>query len=105
MRTRSRQFGVFAKKCPFLSPLPALSALFPAPQIQSVPLELYFPDYKGGGDVESARAFMQEQFESKNRNPDKQIYTHVTCATDTHNIAAVFNAVKDIIIRKSLNEA
>jgi len=48
---------------------------------------------------------MQEQFESKNRNPDKQIYTHVTCATDTHNIAAVINAVKDIIIRKSLNEA
>ena len=70
-----------------------------------------FSDYKGGGDVESARAFMQEQFESKNRNPDKQIYTHVTCATDTHNIAAVFNAVKDIDImtiiqlQKSLNEA
>ena len=54
---------------------------------------------------------MQEQFESKNRNPDKQIYTHVTCATDTHIIAAVFNAVKDIDImtiiqlQKSLNEA
>jgi hypothetical protein len=76
-----------------------------ADKIQTVPLELYFPEYKGGGDVESARAFMQEQFESKNRNPDKQIYTHLTCATDTHNIAAVFNAVKDIIIRKSLNEA
>jgi guanine nucleotide-binding protein G(o) subunit alpha len=76
-----------------------------ADKIQAVPLELYFPEYKGGGDVDSARAFMQEQFESKNRNPDKQIYTHVTCATDTHNIAAVFNAVKDIIIRKSLNEA
>src|SRR6185436_17702901 len=30
-----------------------------ADKIQSVPLELYFPDYKGGGDVESARAFMQ----------------------------------------------
>jgi guanine nucleotide-binding protein G(o) subunit alpha len=48
---------------------------------------------------------MQQQFESKNRNPDKQVYTHVTCATDTDNISAVFNAVKDIIIRKSLNEA
>jgi guanine nucleotide-binding protein G(o) subunit alpha len=48
---------------------------------------------------------LQEQFETKNRNPDKQIYTHITCATDTGNIAAVFNAVKDIIIRKSLNEA
>jgi GTPase SAR1 family protein len=76
-----------------------------AEKIATVPLDLYFPDYKGGADIEAARAYMQEQFESKNRNPDKQIYTHVTCATDTHNIAAVFNAVKDIIIRKSLNEA
>jgi hypothetical protein len=32
-------------------------------------------------------------------------YTHLTCATDTENIAVVFNSVKDIIIRKSLNEA
>jgi len=76
-----------------------------AEKIQTVPLDLYFPEYKGGNDFDSARFFMQEQFESKNRNSDKQIYTHVTCATDTNNVAAVFNAVKDIIIRKSLNEA
>ena len=54
----------------------------------------------------SLRSFVcPQQFETKNRNPDKQIYTHLTCATDTENIAVVFNAVKDIIIRKSLNEA
>jgi len=50
-------------------------------------------------------AFLTEQFTSRNRNPDKQIYAHVTCATDTDNVAAVFNAVKDIIIRKTLTEA
>jgi hypothetical protein len=48
---------------------------------------------------------LQESFESRNRNKEKQIYTHITCATDTDNIAAVFNAVKDIIIRQSLNDA
>ena len=62
-------------------------------------------DYAGDDSFEQCSTFLQEQFETKNRNPDKQIYTHITCATDTGNIAAVFNAVKDIIIRKSLNEA
>jgi GTPase SAR1 family protein len=76
-----------------------------AEKIKKVPLNKYFPDYAGDNSFESASEFLQEQFESKNRNPDKQVYTHITCATDTGNIAAVFNAVKDIIIRKSLNEA
>ena len=64
-----------------------------------------FPDYTGDDSYEAGAHFIQECFETKNRNPDKQIYTHLTCATDTENIAVVFNAVKDIIIRKSLNEA
>jgi len=68
-------------------------------------LSTCFPDYQGEDSYEAGVEFLQDQFEQKNRNPDKQIYTHVTCATDTDNISAVFNAVKDIIIRKSLNEA
>jgi len=76
-----------------------------AEKIQKVSLATYFPDYSGEDSFDDAAKFLQELFESKNRNPDKQIYAHVTCATDTGNIAAVFNAVKDIIIRKSLNEA
>jgi len=75
-------------------------------KIKKVPVSRYFPDYTGSDrDYEQCVEFLQTQFESKNRNPDKQVYTHVTCATDTNNIAAVFNAVKDIIIRKSLTEA
>jgi len=76
-----------------------------AEKIRQVPLVDYFPEYQGGDDEGEGYRFMQDQFETRNRNPEKQIYTHITCATDTGNIAAVFNAVKDIIIRKSLNEA
>jgi len=76
-----------------------------AEKCQKVSLSVCFPDYTGDDSYEAGSAFIQDQFESKNRNPDKQIYTHLTCATDTENIAVVFNAVKDIIIRKSLNEA
>jgi len=76
-----------------------------AEKIQKVSLSVCFPDYQGDDTYDAGIDFLMETFESKNKNPDKQIYTHVTCATDTDNISKVFNAVKDIIIRKSLNEA
>merc|ERR1711971_777789 len=72
-------------------------------KIQKVSLRHCFENYDGPDTYEAGCEFLQEQFESRNRNPDKQVYTHITCATDTDNISAVFNAVKDIIIRKSLN--
>jgi len=74
-------------------------------KIGKVSLRVCFPHYDGPNTYDAGCEFLQEQFESRNRNPDKQVYTHITCATDTDNISAVFNAVKDIIIRKSLNEA
>jgi len=74
-------------------------------KITRVPLVNYFPEYTGGDNFQAAATYLRTQFESKNRNKDKRIYTHVTCATDTGNIQAVFNAVKDIIIKKSLAAA
>jgi GTPase SAR1 family protein len=76
-----------------------------ADKIKKVALSVCFPDYQSGNTYEAGTVFIKDQFESKNRNPEKQVYSHITCATDTDNVAAVFNAVKDIIIRKSLNEA
>jgi len=64
-----------------------------------------FPEYDGKNTYEEASEYLKNLFESKNHNPDKIIYTHITCATDTDNVAAVFNAVKDIIIRQSLGQA
>jgi hypothetical protein len=63
-------------------------------KIAKVPLSKYFPDYTGGDSPKAATDYLRAQFESRNRNKDKRIYTHVTCATDTNNVAAVFNAVK-----------
>jgi len=74
-------------------------------KIQKVPVTEAFPEYDGAPhDMEAAQEYLQSQFESKNRSQEKEVYTHVTCATDTSNIAHVFNAVKDIIIKKSLRE-
>jgi len=73
-------------------------------KIEISPLCDFFPEYVGGTSSDEASEWIQQQFEEKNEDPEnKQIYTHVTCATDTKNVAAVFNAVKDILIRKSLD--
>jgi len=74
-------------------------------KITRVALSNYFPEYTGGDNFQAAATFLRMQFEARNRNKDKRIYTHITCATDTGNIQAVFNAVKDIIIKKSLAAA
>ncbi len=56
----------------------------------------------GPNTFEAAAAYIQVQFESKSRSPNKEIYCHLTCATDTGNIQVVFDAVTDIIIANNL---
>jgi len=73
-------------------------------KIQKVSLKEYFPIYNGPeNDYDAGCEFFRELFESKNRY-NKEIYTHVTCATDTDNISHVFYAVKDIIVKQSLRD-
>ncbi|KAK3533122.1 hypothetical protein QTP70_007806 [Hemibagrus guttatus] len=71
-------------------------------KIKKSPLNICFPEYTGPNTYEDASAYIQVQFESKNRSPNKEIYCHQTCATDTGNIQVVFDAVTDIIIANNL---
>jgi len=76
-----------------------------AEKIAKVPLTKgCFRDYTGPNTYEGASQFILEQFEGRNRDPEKRIYPHLTCATDKDNIKVVFNAVKDTVIRRSLEE-
>lgn len=49
-----------------------------------------------------AVGYIQSQYESKNKSVDKEVYSHITCATDTDNIQFVFDAVTDVIIANNL---
>ena len=60
---------------------------------------LYIP---GRQDYHEASAYIQAQFEAKNKSANKEIYCHMTCATDTTNIQFVFDAVTDVIIANNL---
>lgn len=74
-------------------------------KIQKVPLHKCFNDYCGAeNDYDMGCEYFREKFESKNRCQSKEIYTHVTCATDPGNVAHVFESVKDILIKQSLRD-
>jgi hypothetical protein len=49
-----------------------------------------------------ASDYIRKQFVAQNKNKEKEIYTHLTCATDTQNIQVVFDAVTDVIITSNL---
>eukprot|EP01117_Protostelium_nocturnum_P016687 TRINITY_DN666_c0_g1_i1.p1 TRINITY_DN666_c0_g1~~TRINITY_DN666_c0_g1_i1.p1 ORF type:complete len:356 (-),score=71.97 TRINITY_DN666_c0_g1_i1:176-1243(-) len=71
-------------------------------KIAKVPLSNLFPDYPGGADFGQGVAFIEKAFVLRCRTANKRIFTHVTCATDTSNVEAVFSAVKEVIIAQNL---
>ncbi|XP_031425603.1 guanine nucleotide binding protein (G protein), alpha activating activity polypeptide O, b [Clupea harengus] len=73
-----------------------------AEKIPKAPLTVCFPEYTGSNSYDDAAAYIQGQFEGKSRSPNKEIYCHLTCATDTGNVQVVFEAVTDIIIANNL---
>jgi guanine nucleotide-binding protein G(i) subunit alpha len=53
---------------------------------------------------DAAANYLKERFLSRNKQQQtKEIYTHITCATDTKNVEVVFNACKDIILKSNLH--
>ncbi|KAI7862849.1 guanine nucleotide binding protein, alpha subunit [Spinellus fusiger] len=73
-------------------------------KLTKVPLERYFPDYGGGGDVIKAIKYFNWRFRQTNR-ANLKLYTHFTQATNTSNIRDVFAAIEDTIVQTSLRES
>ncbi|KAI9221287.1 guanine nucleotide binding protein, alpha subunit [Blastocladiella britannica] len=69
------------------------------------PIEAEFPDYDGGPRYDLACAFFQEKFEELNQSESKEVYIHLTCATDTTQIRFVMAAVRDIVMKNNLVDA
>lgn len=62
-----------------------------------------FSDYAGpDGDFTAGAQYFVDKFTSRSKQEGRQIYHHLTCATDTQNVKVVFNACKDIILRDNL---
>jgi len=74
-------------------------------KIQTVDMKGAFPDYDGGLDLKKAREYLTNKYLSLNHNENKNIYHHITTATNTENIKFVFVSVTDIIISQSMNSS
>ena len=73
-------------------------------KIPKIPLEKYFPEYKGGPDINKAAKYILWRFMQCNR-ARLSVYQHLTQATDTSNIRLVFTAVKETILQNALKES
>lgn len=61
--------------------------------------------HEGPNTYEDAGNYIKVQFLDLNMRKDvKEIYSHMTCATDTENVKFVFDAVTDIIIKENLKD-
>jgi len=62
-----------------------------------------FEDYAGKpNDFDAGVQYFLDKFLAQNHQKNKDIYHHVTCATDSDNVRVVFNACKDIILKANL---
>ncbi|KAI4826738.1 guanine nucleotide-binding protein G(t) subunit alpha-1 [Gymnodraco acuticeps] len=74
-------------------------------KIKKAHLSMCFPEYDGPNTYEDAGLYIKMQFLDLNLRKDiKEIYSHMTCATDTENVKFVFDAVTDIIIKENLKD-
>ena len=73
--------------------------------IASIPQFADFPGEFGADNYYDIEVeYLLDKFRAVNENPDRVIHHHVTCATDSQNVAAVFNSCKDIILRARMTE-
>jgi len=58
------------------------------------------PEFEKG--YAAATEFFLKLFTNRNFRKSKEVYHHITCATDTSNIKVMFSATKDIILKRNL---
>jgi len=72
-------------------------------KVEKVPLTICWKEYNGKNEFAEATEFIKTKFlEQSPGSPKKQVYAHITVATDTENIKFVFNAVREIIVTAHL---
>ena len=62
-----------------------------------------FPEYDGPQDYESTVQFISTKFKEQKKSLP-QVYSHLTCATDTSNMKFVLQSVTDMLIKNFLKD-
>ena len=63
-------------------------------------VDVFRDEFLGPTDYESGIEFLKDKFlDRKASRHDQEVYTHITCALDSHNFRLVFACCKDLIFR------
>jgi len=74
-------------------------------KIKKINEVIEFSDFAGNpNDFDECCQYFVKKFSAINRMKKKDIFFHITCATDTKNIEFVFNVCKEVILRKNLSD-
>ena len=73
-------------------------------KIQKVDLKVLFEDYNGGCNYEEGCKFLTAVFVNLIKDKSKNIFAHVTCATNTQNIKFVFNSVRQALLKQGIED-
>jgi len=74
-------------------------------KISKVDLNVCFPEYTGGKNYDNASQFVKSIFLQQNTNPLKQIFPHITCATDRSNVELVFNDLRSTLLQNAIQKS
>jgi len=79
-------------------------------KVQTSDIKNFFPDFDGSpGDSKAGREYFKRRFgrlaAKAGRSKEREIYIHVTTATDTAMLRVVMAAVEDIALRSNLEKA
>jgi len=71
-------------------------------KVQKVSLKCCFPDYEGDMSYDDAIEYIKAKFLEVNKDENRMIFPHPTCATDTTNVSKVFEVCKLTILNNNL---
>ncbi|KAL7073425.1 hypothetical protein ACQ4LE_006959 [Meloidogyne hapla] len=74
-----------------------------AEKIKTISIQCLFKNYMGQNTYEDQVRYIEDKFSSLNSNPNKTIYIHETCATDTNQIQLILDNVIDVLLQKILH--
>ena len=73
-------------------------------KIQRKSIRVCFSEYNGSDTYQDSIDFIREKFKAQNHLKFKQIYIHITCATDKNNVKKVFDDVQHGVVMRALSD-
>jgi len=75
-------------------------------EIKTVSLRRAFPQYSGeGSDLKESVRFIEHRFRKCVKDPNRPLYIHTTCATDTQQVEKLVDSVTKIVVKQQLAAA